>query len=107
MKAYKEMSREELQALREELLHQYTEEKGKGLKLDMSRGKPAASQLDMEMDFLDVLTSASDIKTENGIDCRNYGLLDGIPEAKKLMADMLNVKADQVIVCGNASLNIM
>lgn len=107
MKAYKEMSREELQALREELLHQYTEEKGKGLKLDMSRGKPAASQLDMEMDFLDVLTSASDIKTENGIDCRNYGLLDGIPETKKLMADMLNVKADQVIVCGNASLNIM
>ena len=54
MKAYKEMSREELQALREELLHQYTEEKGKGLKLDMSRGKPAASQLDMEMDFLEI-----------------------------------------------------
>lgn len=107
MKAYKEMSREELLALKEELAHQYEDVKAKGLKLDMSRGKPAASQLDMEMDFLDVLNSASDVKTEAGVDCRNYGLLDGIPEAKKLMADMLGVTADQVIVCGNASLNIM
>ena len=107
MKAYKEMSREELRALKEELAHQYEDVKAKGLKLDMSRGKPAASQLDMEMDFLDALNSASDVKTEAGVDCRNYGLLDGIPEAKKLMADMLGVTADQVIVCGNASLNIM
>ena len=107
MKAYKEMSRDELLALKEELAHQYEDVKAKGLKLDMSRGKPAASQLDMEMDFLDVLNSASDVKTEAGVDCRNYGLLDGIPEAKKLMADMLGVTADQVIVCGNASLNIM
>lgn len=107
MKAYKEMSREELLALKEELAHQYEDVKAKGLKLDMSRGKPAASQLDMEMDFLDALNSASDVKTEAGVDCRNYGLLDGIPEAKKLMADMLGVTADQVIVCGNASLNIM
>ena len=107
MKAYKEMSREELLALKEELAHQYEDVKAKGLKLDMSRGKPAASQLDMEMDFLDVLNAASDVKTEAGVDCRNYGLLDGIPEAKKLMADMLGVTADQVIVCGNASLNIM
>ena len=107
MKAYKEMSREELLALKEELAHQYEDVKAKGLKLDMSRGKPAASQLDMEMDFLDVLNAASDVKTEAGADCRNYGLLDGIPEAKKLMADMLGVAAEHVIVCGNASLNIM
>lgn len=107
MKAYKEMSREELLALKEELAHQYEDVKAKGLKLDMSRGKPAASQLDMEMDFLDVLNAASDVKTEAGVDCRNYGLLDGIPEAKKLMADMLGVAAEHVIVCGNASLNIM
>ena len=79
MKAYKEMSREELLALKEELAHQYEDVKAKGLKLDMSRGKPAASQLDMEMDFLDVLNAASDVKTEAGVDCRNYGLLDGIP----------------------------
>lgn len=107
MKAYREMSREELLALKEELAHQYEDVKAKELKLDMSRGKPAVSQLDMEMDFLDVLSSASDVKTEAGVDCRNYGLPDGIPEAKKLMADMMGVSADQVVVCGNASLNIM
>lgn len=107
MKAYKEMSKEELLVLREDLNREYEETKAKGLKLDMSRGKPAASQLDMQKDFLDVITSESDLRTEAGLDCRNYGLLDGIPEAKKLMADMLGVSAEQVIVCGNASLNIM
>lgn len=107
MKAYKEMSKEELLVLREDLNREYEETKAKGLKLDMSRGKPAASQLDMQKDFLDVITSESDLRTEAGFDCRNYGLLDGIPEAKRLMADMLGVSAEQVIVCGNASLNIM
>lgn len=107
MKAYKEMSKEELLVLREDLNREYEATKAKGLKLDMSRGKPAASQLDMQKDFLDVITSDSDLYTEAGLDCRNYGLLDGIPEAKKLMADMLGVSAQQVIVCGNASLNIM
>lgn len=107
MRAYVEMSKEELLVLREQLNKEYEEAKAKGLKLDMSRGKPAASQLDMQNEFLDVITSESDLCTEAGLDCRNYGLLDGIPEAKKLMADMLGVSADQVIVCGNASLNIM
>ena len=107
MKAYKEMSKEELLVLREDLNREYEATKAKGLKLDMSRGKPAASQLDMQKDFLDVITSESNLYTEAGLDCRNYGLLDGIPEAKKLMADMLGVSAEQVIVCGNASLNIM
>ena len=107
MKSYKELSTEELLALKEELSGQYEEAKAKGLKLDMSRGKPAASQLDMAMDFLDVLNSGSSPKTKAGIDCRNYGLMDGIPEAKKLMADIMGVSEKQVIVCGNASLNIM
>lgn len=107
MKAYKELSREELLALKEELSGKYEEAKAKGLKLDMSRGKPSASQLDMEMDFMDVLTSSSVLKTETGVDCRNYGLFDGIPEAKKLMGDMMGVPADNVIVFGNASLSIM
>lgn len=107
MKAYKELSKEELLTLKEELNKEYEEVKAKGLKLDMSRGKPAASQLDMEMDFMDVLSSESVLKTEAGVDCRNYGILDGIPEARKLMGDMLGVPADQVIVCGNASLTIM
>ena len=107
MKAYKELSREELLTLKEDLNKEYEEVKAKGLKLDMSRGKPAASQLDMEMDFMDVLDSGSALKTEAGVDCRNYGILDGIPEARKLMGDMLGVSGDQVIVCGNASLTIM
>ena len=107
MKAYKEMSRNELTVLKEELESQYEEAKAKGLKLDMSRGKAASAQLDMEMDFLDVVNSGSDYKTQAGVDCRNYGLLDGIPEAKKLMGDLMGVPEDQVIVCGNASLSIM
>lgn len=108
MKSYNELSREELLQMHTQLEQEYEDAKGKGLKLDMSRGKPAASQLNMEMDIMDVLNSSSDYKTEAGFDCRNYGLLDGIPEAKKLMADMMGVSsADNVIVCGNASLTIM
>ena len=107
MKAYKELSREELLALKEELEKEYQAQKDLGMKLDISRGKPSKEQLDLAMPMMDVLSSTDILVCENGTDIRNYGLLDGIPEAKKLMADMLNVKADQVIVCGNASLNIM
>ncbi len=107
MKAYKDLSREELQQLEKELLAAYEDAKGKGLKLDMSRGKPAAAQLAMGMDMLEVLKADSDMKALNGLDVRNYGILDGIPEAKTLMASIMGVKDDQVIVYGNSSLNIM
>lgn len=107
MKAYKELSKEELVSLKAELEAEYEKEKEKGLKLDMSRGKPAPAQLDMVMDLMNVLNSNSDIKTENGVDVRNYGLMDGIPEAKRLIAEIIGVKAENVIVCGNSSLNIM
>lgn len=107
MKSYKEMSREELLALKEELEKAYEDAKGKGLQLDMSRGKPAASQLDMTMPMMNILNAESVMKTEAGIDCRNYGILDGIPEAKVLMGEMMGVPAENVIVCGNASLSIM
>ncbi len=107
MKAYKELSENELLALKEDLNKQYEEAKAKGLKLDMSRGKPSPSQLDMERDFLEVIRSNTNLKTSSGVDCRNYGLLDGIPEAKKLMADMIGVSEDKIIVFGNSSLNIM
>ena len=106
MKAYKELSENELLALKD-LNKQYEEAKAKGLKLDMSRGKPSPSQLDMERDFLEVIRSDTNLKTTSGVDCRNYGLLDGIPEAKKLMADMIGVAQDKIIVFGNSSLNIM
>lgn len=107
MKAYKDLSKEELLSLKAELEAAYEDAKGKGLKLDMSRGKPAASQLDMGMAILDTLNSDSDMKTVDGVDVRNYGGLDGITEAKQLMADLMGVKPENVIVCGNASLQIM
>jgi len=107
MKAYQSMSREELLALEKELAAAYEDAKGKGLNLNMARGKPSVAQLDMGMPLLSVLDEDSDLFTEDKIDCRNYGELTGIPEAKKLMGDLIGVPADQVIVCGNASLPIM
>lgn len=107
MKPYKNMSEEELNALKAELTKQYEDVKGKGLKLNMARGLPSAEQLDMEADFFDTLHPESDFYSEAGIDCRNYGELTGITEARKLMADMMEVSPEEVIVFGNSSLNIM
>lgn len=107
MKSLKQMSKNELLQLKAELEKNFEDAKGKGLKLDMSRGKPSVAQLDMAMGIMDVLNSSTKLSTEAGMDCRNYGILDGIPEAKKLMADIMEVSPDNVIVYGNASLNIM
>jgi len=107
MKSYKSMSKEELAALKQELQAAYEDAKGKGLKLNMARGLPSAEQLDMEADFFNTLNPQSIFKSEAGIDCRNYGELTGISEAKKLMADMMGVNPQEVIVFGNSSLNIM
>lgn len=104
---YNDMSKEELLALKESLNKEYAEAKAKGLALDMSRGKPSAKQLDVSLGLLDTINSSSDLKALDGTDCRNYGVLDGIPEAKKLMSDMMGTTPDHVIVYGNASLNIM
>ena len=104
---YSEMSKEELLTLQAELNQQYAEAKAKGLNLDMSRGKPSATQLNVSLGLLDAISASSDLKAENGTDCRNYGVLDGIPEAKKLMADMMGTTPEHIIVYGNASLNIM
>lgn len=107
MKSYKEMSKEELVSLKAELDKQFEEVKSKGIKLDMSRGKQSTAQLDMTMDIMDALDSESSLITEDGTDCRNYGMLDGIPEAKKLLGDMMGVPAENVFVYGNSSLSIM
>ncbi|RHA50706.1 aminotransferase class I/II-fold pyridoxal phosphate-dependent enzyme [Lachnospira eligens] len=107
MMQYNDMSKEELLVLKESLNKEYAEAKAKGLALDMSRGKPSAKQLDVSLGLLDTINSSSDLKSLDGTDCRNYGVLDGIPEAKKLMADMMGTTPDHVIVYGNASLNIM
>ena len=86
MKPYAEMTKEELLALRKELAGKYREFQGRDLKLDMSRGKPSETQLNMTMPIMDTLRADSDLRTEGGVDCRNYGLMDGIPEAKNLWA---------------------
>lgn len=104
---YSEMNKEELLNLKSELDVRYTEAKAKGLKLDMSRGKPSAIQLNGSLGVLDAINSSSDLKAEDGTDCRNYGGMDGIPEAKKLMADLMGTTSEHIIVYGNASLNIM
>ena len=107
MKPYRELSKEELLALQAELQAEYDAEKEKGLNLDISRGKPGKEQLDLSMPMLDVLNAESVLASENGTDVRNYGVLDGIPEAKELMAGMVGAKPSQMIVLGNSSLNIM
>lgn len=107
MKTYQELSKKELLELKEQLEQKYEEVKSKGLKLDMSRGKPSAAQLDMTNPLLDALNSESSLKAEDGVDVRNYGDMDGIFEAKNLMGDVMGVPAENVIVCGNSSLSIM
>ena len=107
MKPYAEMSKEELTALRRELKAKYHEFQTRDLKLDMSRGKPSVDQLDLSMGMMDVLDSFTDLKCEAGIDCRNYGVMDGIPEAKRLLGELIEVPADNIIIYGNSSLNVM
>ena len=105
--AYEELSKEELLQLKSDLEAQFEDVKAQNLHLDMSRGKPAADQLNLSMGMMDVLNSSEELTCANGVDCRNYGGLDGIDEAKQLLADMMEVPKDNVIIFGNSSLNVM
>lgn len=107
MPAYRDLSKEELLEEKASLEAKFQEVKEKGMKLDMTRGKPSAAQLDLAMGMMDVLNSTSDLKCIEGVDCRNYGVLDGIREAKQLLADMTEVAPDNIIIYGNSSLNVM
>ena len=107
MKPYEEMTREELLALRKELKAKYHDFQGRDLRLDMSRGKPSVDQLDLSMGMMDVLSSNDDLTCEDGTDCRNYGGLTGIDEAKELLGDMMEVNPSTIIIYGNSSLNVM
>lgn len=107
MKKYSEMSKQELKEQYDVLNKEYADAKAKGLKLDMSRGKPSPSQLSVSDGLLDVINSSTGCVSDSGIDCRNYGNLEGIPEARELMGEFLGVPAENVFVCGNASLNVM
>ncbi|HJD22675.1 MAG TPA: aminotransferase class I/II-fold pyridoxal phosphate-dependent enzyme [Firmicutes bacterium] len=107
MQALKDWPKEQLSARAAELRARYEQAKAMGLKLDMSRGKPGPEQLDLTLGLLDCVNARDGYTTDSGVDTRNYGLLDGIPEAKKLFADILEVEPSQVIVGGNSSLNLM
>lgn len=107
MAAYKNLSVEELKELKTKLNAEFEEVKARGLNLDMSRGKPSAEQLNLSMGMMDVLTSDTDLICQEGVDCRNYGVLDGITEAKQLLADMMEVPKQNIIIFGNSSLNVM
>lgn len=104
---YRELGKEELNQMKAALEKQCAAVKSKGLALDMSRGKPGADQLDITTDMLTTLVNADDCKAENGFDCRNYGVLDGIPECKRIFAEILEVRDQNVIIGGSSSLNLM
>ncbi len=107
MSGYKEMSKEQLLHEKDMLEQKFKEVQAKNLKLDMSRGKPSAAQLNLSNGMMDVLNSNSDMVCESGVDCRNYGVMDGIPEARKLLADMSEVPEKDILIYGNSSLNVM
>lgn len=105
-KSYLSMSLDELKLELEKVQAEYEALKAKGLSIDMSRGKPGADQLDISDGMMKVFDDG-DFKCESGLDVRNYGILDGIPECKKLFADLLEVKPENIIVGGNSSLSMM
>lgn len=107
MKNLSAFTKEELQAFAEENQKRYDELKSRGLKIDMSRGKPSPVQLDMAFDDFKKAFELTDYTSKTGFDCRNYGLLDGVAEAKELFASLLGVETKNIIVGGSASLELM
>lgn len=104
---YLNSSREDVKKEYEALLSQYEDVKGKGLKLNMARGKPSKEQLDLSLELLDVLNSKSDFVGADGMDCRNYGILEGIDECRQFFGEILGVDAKNVMIGGSSSLNMM
>ncbi len=107
MTEYKDLSTDEMRTLYDALERQYEEYCALNLELNMARGKPSPEQLELSMPMLDCVNSTSDYRAADGTDCRNYGVLAGLPEARTFIADMLDVAPEQVIVCGASSLNVM
>lgn len=104
---YLSMNLQELQKQEELLLKEYEKQKEKGLKIDMTRGKPCSEQLDLSEGMLTAISTNADCLTDYGFDCRNYGLVDGLDYAKKIFSDIIGVPWNQIIVGGNSSLNLM
>ncbi len=96
----------ELQELKSQLTARYREFHSRNITLDMTRGKPCPEQLDLAMDMMNCLKE-SGLFAEDGTDCRNYGGLDGLPEAKALFAEYMGVQTDEIIIGASSSLNMM
>ncbi|MBP3369927.1 MAG: aminotransferase class I/II-fold pyridoxal phosphate-dependent enzyme [Clostridia bacterium] len=107
MKKYAEYSKQELKKEYDSLMKEYEEYKNMGRRLDLSRGKPNSDQLDISLPLLSEARPREKCFSVNGVDCRNYGVLDGIPEMKKLFSDFLGVKTEYIAVGGNSSLQLM
>lgn len=107
MKKLAEMSKEELLKEKQELEAAYKDFQNQGLKLNMARGKPSLEQLNLSFPMMDVMNSYNGMAAEDGTDCRNYGELEGIEEARRLIAEIMDTTPDHVICFGNSSLNVM
>ena len=107
IKPYSELSKQELEAERVSQSARLDEWREMNLSLDLSRGKPNQAQLDLSSDMLGVISDRGDCFSEAGLDCRNYGILDGLPEAKRLFSELLGIPEDMIMILGNSSLNVM
>ncbi len=107
MTEFKNLSKEELSKIYAQTLAELKAWEEKGLHLDLTRGKPGQAQLDLTTDMLGVISEREDCFSENGLDCRNYGILDGLPETKRLFSQLLGIPSERILVLGNSSLNVM
>lgn len=107
MESYRKMTREQLEKEMQQVKAEYRKVLDRHLSLNMARGKPCREQLQLSMGMMSLLQTEEEMYTQDGTDCRNYGVLDGIPEAKKFMADLTEASPENVIVAGNSSLNLM
>ena len=107
MKSFLNLNSDELLIEYKNLLKDYNEYKKLNLSLNMSRGKPCAEQLDLSMDLLCGLNEKSDCMSKDGVDCRNYGINDGLPEMKEFISELTGIDKENFIVGGNSSLSMM
>ena len=107
MESFINMNIDKLKKMLTNEMERYNKFKEMNLKLDMSRGKPGANQLDISEGYLTAITDTKDCYSEAGFDCRNYGILEGLPEMKKLFGDILEIAPDNILVGGNSSLSMM
>lgn len=106
-KTYLEYTADELRGVIAEEQAKLDAWSAKNLTLDLTRGKPNQAQLDLSSGMLSIISDRGDCFSESGLDCRNYGILDGLPETKRLFSDLLDIPPENILVLGNSSLNVM